>query len=161
METAGFSGKKAAEIAGITYRQLDHWARTELLTPSIQEAHGSGSRRQYSYPDLVKLRIIKKLRDTGLPMPRIRAAVETVADLGENLGSAQLVVSGNEVFIVRESGEILEVVNRGQGALFVPLEALRNEVGAAIVELGLTSPVVGDGNDDGSDDRARLAGTGA
>ena len=72
----GFSGKKTAEVVGITYRQLDYWARTDLIRPSISDAAGSGSRRRYSYQDLLELRVIKTLLDAGIKLESVREVFE-------------------------------------------------------------------------------------
>jgi DNA-binding transcriptional MerR regulator len=72
MATDGFSGREAADIVGITYRQLDYWARTDLIRPSLADARGSGSRRRYSYRDLIELKMIKTLLDAGQRLDRVR-----------------------------------------------------------------------------------------
>src|SRR3546814_12790352 len=76
MCTEGFSGREAADIVGITYRQLDYWARTDLIRPSLADAKGSGSRRRYSYRDLLELTLIKTLLDAGQRLERIRQAFD-------------------------------------------------------------------------------------
>ena len=76
MSEQGFRAPEAKRIAGITYRQLDYWTRTGLVTPSVKDAHGSGSQRLYSFQDLATLRVIKKLLDTGVSLQRVRKAVE-------------------------------------------------------------------------------------
>ena len=76
-EPAGFSGTKAAQVVGITYRQLDYWARTDLVRPSLVDAAGSGSRRRYSYRDLLELRMIKKLLDAGVRLETVREIAGT------------------------------------------------------------------------------------
>lgn len=63
---SGYRGPQVCEIVGITYRQLDYWARTGLLVPSITAAKGSGTQRRYSYRDLLELKVIKQLLDAGL-----------------------------------------------------------------------------------------------
>ena len=103
MSTEGFSGREAADIVGITYRQLDYWARTDLIRPSLADAKGSGSRRRYSYRDLVELKMIKTLLDAGQKLERVRAAFEYLRDLGDDLSSAQLVIAGDSVVLVREA----------------------------------------------------------
>src|SRR3954469_19145199 len=96
MVDEGFSGKKAAEVVGITYRQLDYWARTDLVRPSVTDAKGSGSRRRYSYRDLLELKVIKTLPDAGLRLEARRSAFDFPRTrLGEDVASAQLVISGN------------------------------------------------------------------
>ena len=87
MATEGFSGREAADIVGITYRQLDYWARTDLIRPSLADAKGSGSRRRYSYKDLVELKMIKTLLDAGQKLERVRAAFEYLRDLGDDLSA--------------------------------------------------------------------------
>jgi len=67
-DSIGYSGKGAADIVGITYRQLDYWARTDLVRPSVADAQGSGSRRRYSYRDLLELKAIKNLLDAGIQL---------------------------------------------------------------------------------------------
>lgn len=134
----GFSGKKAAEIVGITYRQLDYWARTDLIRPSVADATGSGSRRRYSYKDLLELKVIKRLLDAGIKLESIRDAFEYLRErLGEDVASAHLVISGSSAVLVRE-GELVDVVNRyqGQGVLnLLPMDGVVQELDAAVADL--------------------------
>jgi len=135
----GFSGKRAAEIVDISYRQLDYWARTDLIRPSLADAHGSGSRRRYSYRDLIELKLIKTLLDNGIKLENVRQAFHYVRDeLGEDLSSARLVLQGNSAVLVRENNELIDVVNKskGQGVLnILDLDEVKGEVDDAIVEL--------------------------
>src|SRR5690606_10091685 len=95
-----FSGKKAAEIVGITYRQLDYWARTDLVRPSLADATGSGSRRRYSYRDLLELKVVKTLLDAGIKLESVREAFTYLREqLGEDVASAQLVISGGSAIL--------------------------------------------------------------
>ncbi len=132
-----FSGKKAAEIVGITYRQLDYWARTDLVRPSVTDASGSGSRRKYSYRDLLELKVVKSLLDAGIRLESVREAFSYLRDqLGEDIASAQLVISGSSAVLVRDGNELVDVVAQGQGVLSIlPLGSVQREVDAAIVEL--------------------------
>jgi DNA-binding transcriptional MerR regulator len=132
----GFSGKKASEIAGITYRQLDYWARTDLVRPSLADAAGSGSRRRYSYRDLLELKVIKSLLDAGIKLELIRDAFSYLREqLGEDVSSANLVISGTSVQI-RDGDELIDLVKQGQGVLnILPLGGVKDEVDARIVEL--------------------------
>ena len=134
---AYYSGKRAAEIVGITYRQLDYWARTDLVRPSVADAKGSGSRRQYSYRDLLELKVIKTLLDAGIKLESVRDAFEYLRDsLGEDVASAQLVIDGTSAILVTDGKELIDVINRGQGVLSIlPLEGVQRQVDAAIVEL--------------------------
>jgi DNA-binding transcriptional MerR regulator len=134
-----FSGKKAADIVGISYRQLDYWARTDLIRPSVADAKGSGSRRRYSYRDLLELKLVKTLLDDGIKLESIREAFGYLREqLGEDLSTAKLVIAGNSAILVRENDELVDVVNRyqGQGVLnLLALDGVQNQVDTAIVEL--------------------------
>ena len=86
MKNQGFLCKEAAEIVGVTYRQIDYWARTNLVKPSLATARGSGTRRMYSYRDLLELRIIKKLLDAGIRLEKVRIVHRPEASSGLDLG---------------------------------------------------------------------------
>jgi DNA-binding transcriptional MerR regulator len=133
----GFRGPQVCKIVGITYRQLDYWARTGLLTPSITAAKGSGSQRRYSYRDVLELKVIKQLLDAGLALNSARRAVECLrTDLGEDLASANLVINGTNSLIARSGEELIDVLKGGQGVLsLVPMSGVVEELDAAITEL--------------------------
>jgi DNA-binding transcriptional MerR regulator len=133
----GFSGRKTAEIVGISYRQLDYWARTDLVRPSLAEARGSGSRRLYSYRDLLELKVIKTLLDAGLKLESVRKVFTYMREqLGEDISSANLVISGNSSVLVRSGEELIDVLQQGQGVLNVlALAGVKDEIDARIVEL--------------------------
>jgi DNA-binding transcriptional MerR regulator len=136
-DLVGYRGPTACSAAGITYRQLDYWARTDLVRPSVADAKGSGSRRQYSYRDLLELKVIKTLLDAGIKLESVRSAFEYLRDqLGEDVASAQLVIDGNSAILVTDNKELIDVISQGQGVLSIlPLEGVQREVDAAIVEL--------------------------
>ena len=130
----GYSAKLTADVVGITYRQLDYWARTELIGPSLVQAAGSGSRRLYSYDDLVRLKVIKRLLDNGIKLEKVRAIFDYIRnELGEDISSANLVIDGANAAIVRSHDDLIDALQRGQGVL--PLSSIGREVDAAIVEL--------------------------
>jgi DNA-binding transcriptional MerR regulator len=133
----GFSGKKAAEIVGITYRQLDYWARTDLIRPSLSDATGSGSRRQYAYADLLELRIIKQLLDAGLKLESVRDVFTELRRLvGDDIASANLVIEGSSVALALDDGQLLDLLKKGQGVLNVmSLGQCKDELDARIVSL--------------------------
>ncbi|HEY5155483.1 MAG TPA: MerR family transcriptional regulator [Acidimicrobiales bacterium] len=135
--TDGFSGAKAAEIVGITYRQLDYWARTDLVRPSLEDAKGSGSRRRYSYRDLLELKVIKSLLDAGIKLESVREVFAYLQEnLGEDVTTANLVIQGNQAVLVRDGGELIDLVRKGQGVLNVlALANVVTDVDARIVEL--------------------------
>jgi DNA-binding transcriptional MerR regulator len=117
----GFSGKRTAEIVGITYRQLDYWARTDLIRPTLTDAKGSGSRRQYAYRDLLELRIVKQLLDAGIRLETVRTVFDELRTrMGdEHIASANLVIDGSSVALALDDGQLLDLVRRGQGVLNV------------------------------------------
>ena len=133
----GYSGKSASEIVGITYRQLDYWARTDLIRPSHTDAAGSGSRRKYSYRDLVEQKVIKNLLDSGIRLEQVREIFNYLQDeLGEDVATANLVVNGNQPMLVRSGEEVIDLLQNGQGVLnILPLGAVVDEVEQKIVEL--------------------------
>jgi DNA-binding transcriptional MerR regulator len=137
----GYSGAKAAEIVGITYRQLDYWARTDLVRPSLADATGSGSRRRYSYRDLLELRVIKSLLDAGIKLESVREVFSYLKDnLGEDVATANLVIQGNQAVLVRDGGELIDLVKQGQGVLNVlALSHVVDDLDARIVELRPTA----------------------
>ena len=134
---ASYSGKRTAEIVGITYRQLDYWARTDLVRPSLADANGSGSRRRYSYKDLLELKVIKTLLDAGIRLESVREVFSFMREqLGEDIASANLVINGSTSVLTRSGEELIDLVRKGQGVLNVlPLAGIKDEVDAKIVEL--------------------------
>ena len=137
MADEGFRGPAVCKIVGITYRQLDYWARTDLIRPSVADARGSGTQRRYSYRDLVELKVIKGLLDAGVSLQSARKAVEYLrTNLGEDIATASLVIDGSGSVLVRTDGELVDLVRRGQGVLsIVALGGVKEALDAAITEL--------------------------
>ena len=152
----GFGGKQVLTIVGITYRQLDHWARTDLLRPSLCDAKGSGSRRRYSYDDVVQLKVMKKLLDGGQSLQAVRKVIDRLRVEGESVASAQLVIAGDSVALARDDDELVDLLRGGQGVLAIVLEVagVKKEVDAAI---GSLNPPAEDGNADPEGPATRLA----
>ena len=122
-------------IVGITYRQLDYWARTDLLRPSITEARGSGTQRRYSYTDLVQLKVIKRLLDAGVSLQPARRAIECLRSTGDDLASANLVIDEGRSVLAHSDEEIIDLLKGGQGVLnIVPLAGVVSELASAITE---------------------------
>jgi DNA-binding transcriptional MerR regulator len=138
----GFSGTKAANVVGITYRQLDYWARTDLIRPSLSDASGSGSRRQYSYKDLLELRVIKTLLDAGIKLESVREVFTFLREhVTTDISSAHLVISGNSV-VLAQGDELIDVLARGQGVLNVlSLSGVKEEVDAQLVPFEIETPL--------------------
>lgn len=136
-DVSGFRGPQVCKIVGITYRQLDYWARTDLIRPSIADARGSGTQRRYSYRDLVELKVIKGLLDAGVSLQSARRAIEYLRDhLGEDIATASLVINGAGSVLVRTDGELVDLVRQGQGVLsIVALGGVKEALDAAITDL--------------------------
>ena len=137
----GFRGPQVCSLVGITYRQLDYWARTGLLRPSIADATGSGSQRRYSYSDVLELKVIKRLLDAGLKLQQARQAVSCLrGELGVDLASAQLVLADSRSILARSDGELVDLLAGGQGVFnILPLSGVVSELDAAIVEINATN----------------------
>ncbi len=131
----GYRGPQVCQLVGISYRQLDYWARTGLLRPSVAEAKGSGTKRRYSYRDLLELKVIKRLLDSGVSLQSARRAVGCLReDLGADIASANLVLSDTTSVLARSDGELVDLLAGGQGVFnVVPLSGVVNELAADIV----------------------------
>jgi DNA-binding transcriptional MerR regulator len=136
-DEVGFRGPQVCKIVGISYRQLDYWARTDLVRPSLADARGSGTQRRYSYRDLVRLKLIKNLLDSGVKLQAARKAIEYVrGDLGDDWASASLVLNGTNSVLVRTGEDLVDVVRQGQGVLnIVSLGQVVDELDASIHDL--------------------------
>jgi DNA-binding transcriptional MerR regulator len=136
MAKQSFSGSQAAQIAGITYRQLDYWARTNLIRPSLTDAKGSGSRRSYEYRDLLELKVIKQLLDAGIKLESVREVFNYLrSHVDTEIAAAHIVISGKAV-VLCQGDQLVDVVRNGQGVLNVlPLANIKSDVDAMIVSL--------------------------
>lgn len=136
MTQQSFSGAHAAQIAGITYRQLDYWARTNLIRPSLVDAKGSGSRRSYVYRDLLELKVIKNLLDAGIKLESVRAVFNYLrSHVDTDIAAAHIVISGKAV-VLCQGDQLVDVLRNGQGVLNVlPLAAVKSDVDAMIVNI--------------------------
>ena len=135
--TEGFSGPQVCGLVGITYRQLDYWARTGLLIPSIATATGSGSKRRYSYHDVLEIKVIKQLLDSGISLQRTRNAVECLRDnLNADLASTSLILSGSSSVLASDDGEIVDLLKGGQGVFnIISMAGVISELDADIVSI--------------------------
>ncbi|MEY4031299.1 MAG: hypothetical protein RL430_1933 [Actinomycetota bacterium] len=154
MKNQTFSGHQAAAIVGISYRQLDYWARTNLIRPSAADASGSGSRRQYSYKDLLELKVVKKLLDSGIKLTSVRDVFAYMREhVDTEISSAHIVIDGSSV-ILCDGDNLVDVVRHGQGVLNVlPLSGVKDEVDKQIISLDFPSKKR-DEDEDGGNRRA-------
>jgi DNA-binding transcriptional MerR regulator len=137
MTDEGYRGPQVCSIVGITYRQLDYWARTNLIRPSLVDARGSGSQRRYSYRDLVELKVIKSLLDAGVSLKQARTAVDYLREnLGEDVATANLVINGTGSILARNGDELIDILRNGQTVFnIVALAGVQEQVDTAIREL--------------------------
>lgn len=135
--TTGFSGPTVCRLTGVTYRQLDYWARTNLVTPSITPATGSGSKRSYSYSDVLEIKVIKSLLNSGLSLNRTRQAVECLRSaLGVDLASSSLVMSDSGSVLAKSDGDLVDLLRGGQGVFnIVPLAGVVAELTTMIRQI--------------------------
>jgi len=133
----GYSGPQVCRLVGITYRQLDYWARTGLLTPTLQSARGSGSKRRYDYTDVLELKVIKSLLDAGVSLQRARRAVDCLREgLGQDPSSVSLVLTDAGSVLARTDDELVDLLRGGQGVFnIVPLCGVIEGLNAEIVAL--------------------------
>jgi DNA-binding transcriptional MerR regulator len=135
-DDVGFRGPIACSAAGITYRQLDYWARTGLVEPSVRTAAGSGSQRLYSFRDILVLKVIKRLLDTGVSLQNIRTAVEHLRDGGvEDLAEITIMSDGASVYECRSQDEVIDLVQGGQGVFGIAVGRVWREVEGSLAEL--------------------------
>ena len=132
MVEQGFAAPEVCKIVQITYRQLDYWARTELVTPSIRDASGSGTQRLYSFQDLVTLRVIKNLLDTWVSLQRVRVAVEHLRDMEEPLTGVTLMSDGQGVYEAHSPEAVVDLLRSGQGVFAIALDRVWSDVEKAV-----------------------------
>ena len=132
----GYRGPIACSAAGITYRQLDYWARTGLVVPSVRAASGSGSQRLYGFRDILVLRIVKRLIDTGVSLPNIRAAVDHLTERsGEDLAGLTIMSDGASIYECRSADDVIDLVRGGQGVFGIAVGSVWREVEGSLANL--------------------------
>ena len=134
-DSAGYRGAVAARAAGISYRQLDYWARTELVEPTVRGASGSGSQRLYGFRDILVLKLVKELLNTGISLQQIRTAVDQLRAAGiRDLAGTTLMSDGASVYLCTSNDEVIDLLSRGQGVFGIAVGKVFHEVEATLVE---------------------------
>ncbi|MGB3369785.1 MAG: MerR family transcriptional regulator [Rhodococcus sp. (in: high G+C Gram-positive bacteria)] len=134
-ELVGYRVPSACQIAGITYRQLDYWARTGLVVPSIRGAAGSGSQRLYSFKDMLVLKIVKRLLDTGISLQNIRVAVDHLRQRGVgDLANITLFSDGTTVYECTSAEEVVDLLQGGQGVFGIAVNGAMRELTGLIAD---------------------------
>jgi DNA-binding transcriptional MerR regulator len=157
-EDVGYRGPTACAAAGITYRQLDYWARTQLVEPSVRAAHGSGSQRLYSFRDILVLKVVKRLLDTGVSLQQIRTAVSHLRDRGvRDLAQITLMSDGVSVYECTSPDEVVDLLQGGQGVFGIALGRVWQEVEGSLAELPAERAVAEDDDPAGGHPHDELA----
>ncbi len=134
--TTGYRGPTACRPAGVTYRQLRYWARPGLVQPSIRPATGSGTHRLYSFRDILVIKVIKRLLDTGVSLQQIRSAVEHLRERGvDDLAQITLMSDGASVYECTSADEVFDLVQGGQGVFGIAVGRVWREVEGSLAEL--------------------------
>lgn len=124
MTEHGYRVPEVTKIVGISYRQLDYWARTGLVRPSVKDARGSGTQRQYSFQDLALLKLIKRMLDTGVSLQQIRKAMGTLKALEEPALGTTLVSDGNRIYQVESPEAVVDLLASGQGVFAIAVDKI-------------------------------------
>jgi DNA-binding transcriptional MerR regulator len=134
-EGQGYRGAVAARAAGISYRQLDYWARTGLVEPTVRGASGSGTQRLYGFRDILVLKLVKRLLDTGISLQQIRTAVDQLREAGiVDLAQTTLMSDGASVYLCTSNDEVIDLVSRGQGVFGIAVGKVLREVESTLIE---------------------------
>lgn len=154
-EEIGYRGATACTAAGISYRQLDYWARTGLVEPTVRSASGSGTQRLYGFKDILVLKIVKRLLDAGVSLQNIRSAVNHLRERGaEDLARITLMSDGASIYECTNSEEIFDLLQGGQGVFGIAIGRVWNEVEGSLTHLQGENPLDGSIVADGADELA-------
>jgi len=141
-DAAGYRGAVAARAAGISYRQLDYWARTQLVEPTVRGAAGSGSHRLYGFRDILVLKLVKRLLDTGISLQQIRVAVNQLREAGiDDLAQTTLMSDGASVYLCTSDDEVIDLVSQGQGVFGIAVGKVLREVETSLVDFDAAETV--------------------
>jgi DNA-binding transcriptional MerR regulator len=134
----GFRAPEVCKLVGISYRQLDYWARTDLLKPSLQDAAGSGTQRQYSFTDVVQLRVVKRLLDAGMSLKKIRQAMDILRerlDSDNPLSEVTLLSDGHTIYAAHSDQEVVDLFRGGQGVFGIAVGPVQQQLEGEIHDL--------------------------
>jgi DNA-binding transcriptional MerR regulator len=151
----GYRGPTACNAAGITYRQLDYWARTGLVEPTVRGATGSGSQRLYSFRDILILKVIKRLLDAGISLQQIRSAVQHLRARGtDDLTRVTLMSDGVSVYECTSNDEVIDLLQGGQGVFGIAIGGVWREIEGTLADLPSERTAESDAAHDASDELA-------
>jgi DNA-binding transcriptional MerR regulator len=136
MAEQGYRVPEVTKIVGISYRQLDYWARTGLVRPSVKDAQGSGTQRLYSFQDLAVLKLIKRMLDSGVNLQQIRKAMATLRDLKEPALGTTLVSDGNRIYQVESPEAVVDLLASGQGVFAIAVDKVWTDLEGTLAKGG-------------------------
>jgi len=158
---AGYRGPTACNAAGITYRQLDYWARTGLVEPTVRGATGSGTQRLYSFRDILVLKVIKRLLDAGISLQQIRIAVQHLLERGtDDLTRVTLMSDGASVYECTRDDQVIDLLQQGQGVFGIAIGGVWREIEGSLTELPSEKAAPGEQSSDELSARRRQRLTG-
>ena len=128
VEEQGYRVPEVCRIVGISYRQLDYWARTGLVRPTIRDAGGSGTQRMYSFQDLLQLKVVKNLLDAGIALQQIRKAIEYLRETKQSLHGVTLMSDGNRIYTPESPEAVIDLLSRGQGVFAIAVDKVATDL---------------------------------
>src|SRR5499426_1337582 len=135
-EVVGYRGVTACHAVGISYRQLDYWARTGLVVPGVRDTSGSGTQRLYSFRDIVVLKVVKRLLDAGVSLQNIRKAIDVLRSRGaDDLAQITLISDGTTVYECRSPEEVVDLLQGGQGVFGIAISGAFKEIQGSLAQL--------------------------
>ena len=134
MAEQGYRVPEVCRIVGISYRQLDYWTRTGLIRPSIRDAQGSGTQRMYSFQDLVALKVIKNLLDTGVSLQRVRKAAEYLRDMKKPVHGVTLMSDGVRIYEAESPEAVVDLLAKGQGVFAIAVDRVWTDLEGALAK---------------------------
>jgi DNA-binding transcriptional MerR regulator len=136
MAEQGYRVPEVTKIVGISYRQLDYWARTGLVRPSVKDAQGSGTQRLYSFQDLAVLKLIKRMLDSGVNLQQIRRAMATLKELKAPALGTTLVSDGNRIYQVESPEAVVDLLASGQGVFAIAVDKVWTDLEGTLAKSG-------------------------
>ena len=144
----GYTGPQVCKIVGISYRQLDHWTTTKLINSSLRNIKGSGHHRTYSFEDLLKVKIIKNLREAGMSLQKIRQALKALEKLmgsDSNYSDVTVVSDGQSIYASRDELQFIDILKKGQAVFGISLGPVQEEVERIVIDLWPSDVEVSEG----------------
>ena len=134
----GYTGPQVCKIVGISYRQLDHWTTTKLVKASLRNLKGSGHHREYSFEDLLRLKIIMNLRNGGMSLQKIRIALKAlqkILDTGVSFSDVTVVSDGQSIYASKNENDFIDILRKGQAVFGISLGPVHDEIEQQVINL--------------------------